>query len=110
MSLFENITPDEEDRFLLNLSDGEPYFTLVSPETKLSVSYYDEVATSHTRTQINKIRQHGVQILSYFIEDGENINAELRKNFHIMYGKDAKFINVENIVDLAHTINGLFLK
>jgi hypothetical protein len=35
--------------------------------------------------------------------------SPLRKNFRKMYGKDAKFIDVQNIVDLARTINGFFL-
>lgn len=131
MNLFENITPDEEDRFFLNLSDGEPYYILTSPETGLSVSYYDDIGSYHTKTQIDKIRRHGVQILSYFIEndyrkkklknmtpeeieeekelEAQKENSPLRKNFRKMYGKDAKFIDVESILDLARTINGLFL-
>lgn len=137
MHLFEGITPDEEDRFFLNLSDGEPFFALTAPETGLTVAYRDEVGTSHTKTQVDKIRRHGVEILSYFIEQDcryygakkkkpeemtpEEIEEEkdhqkrleespLRKNFRKMYGKNAQFINVESIVDLARTINGLFIR
>lgn len=134
MSLFEGITPDEEDRYFLNLSDGEPYFAFTAPETGLGVSYSGEVGVSHTKSQVDKIRRLGVQILSYFIQDDtwgllrkkeadmteeekkqkaeqEKLLDEspLRKDFRSMYGRDAKFINVESIVDLAKTINGLFL-
>lgn len=135
MHLFEEITPDEEDRFFLNLSDGEPFYAMVAPETGAVISYRDEVGTSHTKTQVDKIRRHGVEILSYFIEHSwgkrdkknpEDMTPEeledekkrqkqleespLRKNFRKMYGKNAKFIDVESIVDLAKTINSLFIR
>lgn len=134
MNLFDNITPDEEDRYFLNLSDGEPYYSLNIPSTGLSIAYQDDVGVTHTKAQVDKIRRHGVEILSYFIEEEVSVpkdkeikemtaeeqieikkmreeveNSPLRKNFRKMYGKTAQFINVESIVDLARTINKLFL-
>ena len=126
MSLFDGITPDEEDRFFLNLSDGEPYFHMVAPETKMALSYSGDCGASHTKTQVDKIRRLGVEILAYYIEEswrspknnGLTIQAEFKKQmdespnrvqFRKMYGKNAKFIDVNSIVDLAKTINGLFL-
>lgn len=127
MGLFEGITPDEEDRFFLNLSDGEPCYYLNVPSTGLSLSYTGETGTNHTKSQVDKIRRHGVEVLSYFIESDYNFKknptpaeiaarekekeeSPLRKDFRKMYGKNAQFINVESIVDLAKTINGLFLR
>jgi len=133
MNLFEGITPDEEERYFLNLSDGEPYYHLSIPSTGHVVSYHKETGVTHTKAQVDKIRKHGVEILSYFIEDDwfkkrlnpgdmtpeeakkekERLkqleNSPLRKDFRKMYGPSAKFIDVESIVDLAKTINGLFL-
>lgn len=130
MNLFDGITPDEEDRYFLNLSDGEPYYHLSIPHSGLSISYTDDVGATHTKAQVDKIRRHGVDILSYFIEEDyrksskhmtpQEIEAEkkrqaeldknpLRKNFRKMYGKNSKFIDVENILDLTKTINALFL-
>jgi hypothetical protein len=124
MDLFEGITPDEEERYFLNLSDGEPYYHLTMPQSGICISYAGEVGVSHTKDQVNKIRRKGVEILSYFIESDENIaNAlftpffkantsyshTLRDDFQKMYGRNAKFINVRSIVDLARTMNGLFL-
>jgi len=134
MNLFENITPDETDRYFLNLSDGEPCYAIKVASTGMHISYQDEVGVTHTKGQVDKIRRHGIEILSYFIdEDYEGplgkVNKEtkpadiakaketqkeldetpLRKNFRKMYGKNAQFINVESIVDLARTINRLFL-
>ena len=132
MSLFEGITPDEEDRYFLNLSDGEPCFHMTAPDTKISLSYSGDTGASHTKTQVDKIRRLGVEILSYFIEDAPMgagmqgrwgklvvppppvIPRKTRDNpcevqFRKMYGKNAQFIDVNSIVDLANTINKLFL-
>lgn len=114
MNLFDNITPDEEDRYFLNLSDGEPFYALYLPSEGASIQYRDEVGATHTKSQVDKIRRHGVDILSYFIKsESDDINnpqmERLKKNFQKMYGKNAQFINVESIVDLAKTMNRLFL-
>lgn len=134
MNLFENITPDEEDRYFLNLSDGEPCYVLSTPSSGIRVNYEGETGVNHTKSQVDKIRRHGVEILSYFIDDTHKVLSEkelndltpearqqyyknqkaldetpLRKNFRKMYGKTAQFINVGSVVELARTINKLFL-
>jgi len=134
MHLFENITPDEQDRYFLNLSDGEPCYVINIPSTGLRINYEHEVGVNHTKSQVDRIKQHGVEVLSYFIDDSNTVQSDeqlaemsyeermeynklqgkledtpLRKNFRKMYGKNAQFINVESVVDLAKTINKLFL-
>jgi hypothetical protein len=125
MSLFEGITPDEEDRYFLNLSDGEPCFHMAAPDTGLSLSYSGETGAEHTKTQVDKIRRLGVEILSYYIEEDylwgdPNVQALQKQKqktkddprmvwFRKMYGRNAQFIDVNSIVDLAKTINKLFL-
>lgn len=135
MNLFDGITPDEEERYFLNLSDGEPFFNLRIPDTGQYLSYAKDVGATHTKAQVDKIRKHGVEVLSYFIDDeGDRYvppdpnkkmtrqeieedrknreeweNEPKRKNFRKMYGKNSKFIDVESIGDLARTINSLFL-
>ena len=86
-----------------------------------SISYVDESASLHTRQQVNKIRDKGYKILSYFIKEqyeslyNYNLSSvttevdKVRKQFKTMYGKDASFINVKNIFDIAKTINKMFL-
>jgi hypothetical protein len=114
MSLFENITPDEEDRYFLNLSDGEPCYVIRMPGQGVRLSYMRETGTTHTKAQVDKIRAKGVDIMSYFITeqktDVKNEYADtLKKDFQKMYGKNAQFINPESLVDLAKTMNKLFL-
>jgi nitric oxide reductase activation protein len=126
MDLFESITPDEEDRYFLNLSDGEPCYQVTLPDVNVSISYMGDIGATHTKTQVNKIRRKGVEILSYFISSDNSANITLfsppvvngqatyseilKSNFQKMYGRNAKFINVESIVDLARTMNDLFLE
>jgi len=115
MDLFTRAVPDEEDRYFLNISDGEPFFQMKSPLTGHSFHYGDGNGVEHTRNQVNKIRRHGIHILSYYVQDekynsflGEGHNT--KRNFQVMYGKDARFIHTDSVVELARTINELFLK
>ena len=122
MNLFQEVSPDEEERYFLNLSDGEPYYHLVVPSTGLSVSYEADVGANHTKAQVDKIRKNGIEILSYFITDDiigdskikskDNLKLEdssSYKNFKKMYGKSAKFISPDDVVGLSKTLNELFL-
>jgi hypothetical protein len=90
----------ELDSYFVNLSDGEPAFSSV---------YYGETAALHTKKQVNKLRENGVNILSYFIEDDANRQTSNGPMFQTMYGKDAHFIDVESITQVAYTMNQKFL-
>lgn len=108
MDYFSQIDPDEEDRYFLNISDGEPYFPIFS-STGSSVSYSGAIGTEHTKSQMNKIRSFGIKVLSYYVSKEFQIDNITIENFKRMYGKDAKFIHLDNISSLATTINALFL-
>lgn len=112
MKLFDNITPDDEDRYFLNFSDGEPCYQMKNPISNTTISYMDEIAVQHTKSQVDKIRKNNITILSYFIDNGhykKDIISSNKTKFQKMYGRDAKFINVEDVIDLATTINNMFL-
>jgi AICAR transformylase/IMP cyclohydrolase PurH len=49
-----------------------------------------------------------LHFLSYFIQDEYSEKAS--KNFKQMYGKDASFININNINEITKTLNQLLLK
>jgi|LakMenEpi03Aug12_release.lakeMendotaPanAssembly.Ray.scaffolds.fasta_scaffold26122_11 hypothetical protein len=84
------------DKYVINLSDGEPCF---------GSDYYDETAFRHTKKVWNEILNTGVIGLSYFISERESS----MKNFQYMYGKNAKSIDTNNIVQLASTINEMLM-
>jgi hypothetical protein len=90
----------EMDSYFVNLSDGEPAF---------NPGYMGIVASRHTRKQVRKMMENGVEIISYYIED-ERYNAHVNvQNFKIMYGNDAQFIDVKNVIQVAHSLNKKFL-
>jgi hypothetical protein len=86
------------DSYLINMSDGMPTF----------LEYKGEKAILDTARVIKNIKKSGVNILSYFIQDEYNEKAS--NNFKQMYGKDASFININNINEITKTLNQLLLK
>ena len=100
-SILNIITEDAKQKqaYFINFSDGEPYFN------GNGYQYVGDAAVNHTRTQIEKMRKSGISILSYYI------GRELKNDaFTKMYGKDAKFIQVTDLIPLAKTINDKFLE
>ena len=99
---------DRTDSYFVNLSDGEPAFHIVGK------AYEGEVATKHTRHQVDKIKSANVEVLSYFIESQSGTDSERGKTnqnaFREMYGRDAQFIDVESITQVAITMNRKFLQ
>jgi len=93
--------PQKLDSYFLNLSDGEPYFI------SHNFSYSKQLAGKHTNSIVRMIRARGINVMSYFISDNLGADSEI---FKLSYDKDARFINVSNIVELATTLNELFLR
>lgn len=121
---------DNQDHYFLNISDGEPYYMLTPMRHGYNhpkgLVYTDDIGVAHTKRQVEKIRNQGVRILSYFIESNDSMLSfpfglirtntslsrkdVLRQQFETMYGRDAKFINVTSVFDIAKTMNRLFLE
>ena len=94
------------DSYLINMSDGMPTFT-----SKTGDEYKGEKAVEDTARVINLISKKRVNIMSYFIQGGYNSYAKEAENkFKLMYGKNAKFVDINNINIITKTLNELFLK
>lgn len=106
-SIFSEISPDEENRYLINFSDGEPCFSIRTGDT--NIQYNGKPAVKHTRDKINKIKNCGIKVLSYFITYSDSKDDTLISFFKEMYGPDARFINVNDLLPLATTINQFLL-
>jgi len=102
MKHFVESTNDLESYFL-NISDGEPNFG------NDSINYSRQVASKHTAEMVKRIKQRGIGVLSYFVSDSTPYESS-KKVFSEMYGKDAKFIDVNGLVPITKTLNELFLK
>lgn len=88
-----------KDTLFINFSDGAPGMGSLSTAT----------GVKQTRDIINKFRMHGMSILSYYINES-GYEGHDKENFIEMYGKDAAFIDVKSLIDLARSINAIFLK
>jgi len=64
-------------------------------------------AHMHTKKAWNDILKTGVTGLSYFISDNDYRSD--KDAFSLMYGRDSKFIDPSNIVQLTSTINEMLM-
>lgn len=93
------------DMYFINISDGAPMFSARSH--KSHYTYSGSTALQHTATQVNNMRKANIAVTSFFVsEDGEDRYAA--PAFKAMYGKDAQFIDVNNLNQLAKSINTMF--
>ena len=102
---------NDTDSFFLNFSDGQPCYSIGTADD--SINYQGEAAAEHTRKQVNKMRNAGINTLSYFISDYSEdriLSTSDWRIFQKCYGKDAKAVNVENMMQVAKTMNELFLQ
>jgi len=88
-----------KDAYFINFSDGQPYYD----------SYSGHTAQKHTRAQVNKMKLEGIKVISYFIHGGYMSEYD-KSAFNSMYGKDAAYIDVNQISAVARTMNSKFLE
>ena len=110
-AILKNLVPstNESQSYFLNFSDGQPSYSISRGSDEMQ--YSGEPAALHTKQQVKKIRESGIDVLSYFITDyGNNFeHSSDWRVFKTMYGNDAKYVNVENMFEVAKTMNELFL-
>ena len=96
----ESVTGD--DNYFINFSDGQPYFG------NDEVRYCGHEAERHCKKQVKMMKNRGIKILSYFVSDYA-YDSE-RSSFKSMYGNDASFIKPTNMMEVAKTMNAMFLQ
>lgn len=103
-----------EDCYFLNFSDGEPAYSY-NNSRDIYISYGSQNGSIHTRKQVNKIREKGYTVLSYFISEYfTGLTSKIGDNpsyacFKTMYGSSSKVIDITNIISVAKTMNQMFL-
>ncbi len=88
-----------KDSYFVNMSDGAPYYD----------NYYGDSAHRHTREQVKKMKREGIKVISYFITGSYSYDGE-NDAFKVMYGKEAQFIDVNKINNVAKSMNNKFLE
>ena len=102
-------TTIESDYYFLNFSDGEPAMNYTTQNGD-RISYNQESAAIHTKKQVTKIKSQGYSVLSYFIKNNDYVNPNSVELFKKMYGTNASFINPNNLLQVAKTMNKMFLE
>ncbi len=107
------------DSYFINFSDGEP----------ACGSYIGQAAYKHTQKWVEKMRTDlNLKILSFFLTNSsieakdpverasqlsklkEDFNLTYTgKNFRLMYGKDAVAVDTNSVMEVAKSLNGMFL-
>lgn len=96
-------TYNSNEKYFINFSDGMPTYE----------NYAGEGAFAHTKAQVDLIRKENIKVLSYFIcEDDMIIDSKniLKMWFEKMYGKDSRFINVTDIIQVTNTLNSKLIE
>ena len=91
-----------DDNYFINFSDGQPYYS------SGDIYYYGSDAERHCKKQVKIMKNRGIKILSYFVADYEYDRD--RDSFKNMYGNDASFIKPTNMMEVAKTMNSMFLQ
>ena len=103
----EEMDGNDVDRYVINLSDGEPAFHLKGTH----YGYSGSVGVAHSRNAWNNILKLGVTGLSYFIPSS---SSQLERGISLtefgqIYGSTAKYIEANNLPQLANTINEMLV-
>ena len=75
---------------------------------RMMILYYGSDAERHCKKQVKMMKNRGIKILSYFV--AEYTYDRDRDSFKSMYGGDASFIKPTNMMEVAKTMNAMFLQ
>ena len=101
-SIYRDIKKDAkgDECIFINYSDG-------MPGGVDGVSYYWN-GVDYTRRVVNKMKEIGIHIISYFIDgDSESHSAD---SFRKMYGQEAEFIDPTSLTKVSRSLNRKFLE
>lgn len=94
--------------YFINFSDGEPGCSFSHNGKRFD--YGGEQAMKQTKNTVRIMREMGIRIMSYFISDYQHHeHSYTTKFFRSMYGQEAEFVDVRNVVNVLKTLNKLLL-
>jgi hypothetical protein len=95
--------------YFVNFSDGEPGCAF--KHNGQMFDYGGQTAQKQTRNMVHQMREMGIRIMSYFISEHSynSTNTYMKQVFREMYGQEAEFVDVRNVVSVLKTLNKLLL-
>lgn len=105
-------------KYFIVLSDGFPSFRHKQADEVLDgevyerwITYEDRPAWEHTARQVQDMRDAGVTVLAYYIQDKnfKYANGTSKEGFAIMYGRSAAYIDPKSVLEIASSLNKMFL-
>jgi len=73
------------------------------------MAYSFSTAVNHASKVVKDYRKDNIKVLSYFVHDVWDKSERSKETFGKIYGKDAKYIDINNISLVADSINSLLL-
>jgi hypothetical protein len=58
---------------------------------------------------MREMRAAGIEVLSYYVEDGYDGGGQEHTNFKRMYGESARFINPTQVNEIVRTVNKMMI-
>ena len=103
---FHKFTSDE----ILSIDEHAcKLFESVLDEVKPDFIVTKEPAFHHLEIFYELCRARGIKVLSYYISGGYQ-SDRCSSDFKKMYGKDAEYVNTNNVISLSKTMNSKFLE
>ena len=105
-SIYRDIKKDAkgDECIFINYSDGMP------GGVEHLNNNYGWSGVEYTRQAVNKMREIGIHIISYFISDSYNATSGSSKSFRRMYGEGAEFIDPTSLTNVSKSLNRKFLE
>jgi len=100
-SIYSDIKRDAkgDECIFINYSDGMP--------GGVSGVSYDWNGVEYTRKIVNKMKEIGIHIISYFIDGNDGYGMH---QFRRMYGQEAEFIDTTSLIKVSKSLNRKFLE
>jgi hypothetical protein len=106
--LIEKNSTENTDNYFVNFYDGMPGFIVDD-----NCCYEGKPAMEHVHDEVLRMKRKGIHVLSYFIVSEKWKISEVKTTFadcQYMYGNDAKMINVNDLGELAQSLNNLIAR
>ena len=101
----EKAAGDKSENYFINFYDGMPGFVIDD-----ECCYEGKAAMEHFRDEVFRMKRKGIHVLSYYIVSEKWRMDNVKSTFadcQYMYGKEAKMININDLSELAQSLNRL---